>query len=98
MPLIDKPLPELLKYKGINPCPKDMDAFWDASLREMRGVDSKVELIPHKHPASFAECFDLYFTGVGTSRVHAKYIRPKHAKLPHPAILIFHGYSGNSGD
>jgi cephalosporin-C deacetylase len=46
----------------------------------------------------FAECFDLYFTGVGGSRVYAKYIRPKNATKPHPAVLQFHGYSGNSGD
>jgi cephalosporin-C deacetylase len=49
----------------------------------------------------FAECFDLFFTGVGGSRVHAKYLRPKKgaaAAEPHPAVLQFHGYSGDSGD
>lgn len=98
MPLIDKPLPELLKYTGRNPCPRDMDAFWDAGLEEMRAVDSKVELKPFAHKAEFAECFDLYFTGVGGSRVHAKYLRPAGRRGKHPAIVCFHGYSGNSGD
>jgi cephalosporin-C deacetylase len=61
-------------------------------------VDPKVELIPHDLAAPFAECFDLYFTGVGGARVHAKYLRPRNAREPHPAVLQFHGYSGSSGD
>ena len=55
-----------------------------------------MELIPGKFQVPFAECFDMYFTGVG-SRVHAQYIRPKTPE-PHPAVLQFHGYSGNAGD
>lgn len=98
MPQIDKPLAELREYRGINPRPDDFDAFWDAALAEMRATDSRVELRPAKFQAPFAECFDLFFTGVGGSRIHAKYLRPKHAAEPHPAILQFHGYSGDSGE
>ncbi len=98
MPLIDKPLPELLAYQGINPCPDDFDSFWEGSLEEMRATASDVELRPASFAAPFAECFDLFFTGVGGSRVHAKYLRPKAAGGAHPAILQFHGYTGNSGD
>ena len=46
----------------------------------------------------FAECFDMFFTGVDNARVHAKLLRPKKAPAPHPAIVMFHGYSGNAGD
>jgi cephalosporin-C deacetylase len=98
MPIFELPLPELHKYKGRNPCPPDMDAFWDKSLAEMRAVKPKVELVPFPLKTTAAECFDLYFTGVGGSRVHAKYLRPKKGPKKHPAILIFHGYTGNSGD
>ena len=46
-----------------------------------------------------AECFDLYFTGVGGARIHAKYLRPASGSdEPHAAVLMFHGYSGNSGE
>ena len=38
MPLVDKPIEELLKYEGINPCPKDMDEFWESALEEMRKI------------------------------------------------------------
>ena len=75
-----------------------MDQFWDQALAEMRAIDAAVELVPHALNAPFAECFHLYFTGVGGARVHAKYLRPKHPREPHPAVLLFHGYSGSSGD
>jgi cephalosporin-C deacetylase len=98
MPIVDKPLPELLKYTGRNPCPPDMDAFWDASLAEMRALNPKVKLEPFPLKTAAAECFDLYFTGVGGSRIHAKYLRPRKSSKRHPAVVIFHGYSGSSGD
>ena len=98
MPLIDKPIAELWLYQGINPRPDDFDAYWDEALAEMEATDPDIELKPAAFQAPFAECFDLFFTGVGGSRVHAKYLRPKGAHAPHPAVLNFHGYSGNSGD
>jgi cephalosporin-C deacetylase len=99
MPLtFDFPLEKLQTYQGINPRPADFDAYWDAALAEMRAVDPQVELKPAKFKAPYADCFDLYFTGVGGARVHAKFLRPKNAPEPHPAMLQFHGYSCNTGD
>jgi cephalosporin-C deacetylase len=99
MPLLfDMPLERLKTYEGRNPKPADFDAFWDAGLREMRAIDPKVELVPASFQTPFAECFDLFFTGVGGARVHAKLLRPKRSRKPHPAVLLFHGYSGSSGD
>ncbi len=99
MPLtFDLPLPELKEYQGINPRPADFDAYWDAGLREMQALDPQVELRPTPDLAARgAECFDLYFTGVGGARIHAKYLRPR-TPGRHPAVLQFHGYSVNSGD
>ncbi len=97
MPLVDLPLAELRTYTGRNPRPADFDAFWDQGLAEMRAVDPAVELVP-AFRAPNAECFDLWFTGVGGSRVHAKYLRPKGPAAPRPALLQFHGYTGNAGD
>ena len=99
MGLFDLPLPKLRKYRGTNPKPKDFESFWDHSLLEMHSLNPKIEL---KHNPTvkvpFAECFDLYFTGVGGARIHAKYLRPRGLSKPHPAVLQFHGYSVNSGD
>ncbi|NLB96644.1 MAG: acetylxylan esterase [Armatimonadetes bacterium] len=98
MPLVDLPLAQLHEYKGRNPRPADMDEYWDRALAEMRALDPRVELEPYPLKTHHAECFHLWFTGVGGARVHAKYLRPKNAPEPHPAVLLFHGYSGNSGD
>ncbi len=98
MPLIDMSLEELKKYNGSSPCPSDIDEYWERAIAEMKATDSKVELIPAEFQVPFAECFDLFFTGVKGARVHAKYLRPKQIEEKHPAILQFHGYSGNCGD
>jgi cephalosporin-C deacetylase len=98
MPLIDLPLEQLREYQGINPRPTDFDAYWQTALAEMHAVDPRIELIPAAFQAPFAECFDLYFTGVRGARIHAKYLRPKNTPQPHPAILQFHGYTSNSGE
>jgi cephalosporin-C deacetylase len=98
MPLIDMPLEQLRKYEGRNPKPGDFDPYWERAVAEMEALNPRVEMVPHALDAPFAECFHLYFTGVGGARVHAKYLRPKGAREPHPAVLMFHGYSGNSGE
>lgn len=99
MAVFEKTLEELKAYRGTNPRPADFDAYWDESLREMRAVDAKVELRPNATLSTrAAECFDLWYTGVGGSRIYAKYLRPRGATGKHPAVVQFHGYSGNSGD
>jgi len=98
MPLIDMPLEQLQQYNGINPRPADHDAYWERALTEMRAVDPQIELIPSEFQVPYADCFDLYYTGVRGARIHAKYIRPKAVTEPHPAVVMFHGYYGNAGD
>lgn len=97
MPMIDIPLEKLKQYKGTNPCPVDIDAYWEKALSEMKSVDPEITISPSEFKAEGAECFDLYFTGVRGARIYAKYLRPQRAKRL-PAILHFHGYTGNSGD
>ncbi len=98
MPQIDMPLEELKTYGGINPKPADFDAYWQRAFDELDQVDPQVELKPAEFQAAYAECFDLFFTGVGGARVHAKYLRNKAVKGTGPAVLEFHGYSGSAGN
>ena len=99
MPLLfDMPLEQLKTYKGKNPRPADFDTFWDRGLAEMRKVDPQVELKRADFQTPFADCFDMYFTGVGGARLHAKLLKPKKTAGKHPAVLMFHGYSGSAGD
>jgi cephalosporin-C deacetylase len=98
MPLVDKPLAELHLYQGTNPRPEDFDSFWDKSLAELRATDPQPELRRAKFQPPGAECFDLFFTGIGNCRIHAKYLRPKNSPSRSAAVLQFHGYNGNAGD
>ncbi|MDR0933124.1 MAG: acetylxylan esterase [Victivallales bacterium] len=96
--LIDKPIAELRTYLGSSPLPKDFDRYWDESLAELETIPANVELIPAAFQSPNAECFDLYFTGIGNARIHAKLLRPVNPKGKHPAVVQFHGYSANAGD
>ncbi|MCL2058599.1 MAG: acetylxylan esterase [Oscillospiraceae bacterium] len=107
MPKIDMPLNELYQYQGRNPKPADFDAYWDRGLAEMRAVDPKMDLAPATFTCSFADCYDMTFTGVRNARIYAKLLKPKNANAgaaaqnaarSRPALLLFHGYSGSSGD
>ncbi len=97
MPMIDKPLSELLTYQGSSPCPADIDVFWDKRLAELESHNANPTLTKADFECSFADCFDLYFTGTKGAKIYAKYIRPKNLTGKAPLILNFHGYSGASG-
>jgi len=64
----------------------------------MRSIDPEIELVAAEFTVPNVECFHMFFTGVGGARVHSKLLRPMNALSPHPALLIFHGYTGDSGD
>lgn len=94
----DLPLAELDAYTGRNPRPADFDAYWERGLTEMGALDANVQCIPAAFQVPYARCFELYFTGVGGARVHAKLLRPLSAATPGPALLQFHPYASSSGD
>lgn len=97
MGVFDFPLEKLNTYYGTNPCPADFNDYWDRALEEMHQVVPDVELKRADFQSKNAECLDMYFTGVRNARIHAKYVRPVNMKKPHPAVLIFHGYTDNAG-
>ena len=97
MPVFEMPLDQLAAYAGRNPRPADFDAYWARAIAEQLSTDPRPELVPVPGPARFAECFDLWFTGVGNARIHARYLRPRTAG-PHPVVLRFHGYTRSAGD
>ena len=98
MPILDMPVKELEKYTGLNPKPADFDEYWEKALEEMHSVAPDVSLTEAKFQVKGAKCYDMYFTGVNGARVYAKHIRPENIEGKIPAVLIFHGYSGASGD
>lgn len=100
MPIVDMPLNDLLAYQGTNPKPADFDAYWDRALAEMKAVRPDVRIEPAAFKSSAADCFDMTFTGVRNARIYAKLLKPKGARKGSncPALVLFHGYSGSSGE
>jgi cephalosporin-C deacetylase len=110
MPSLDLPLEKLQQYKGSSPLPKAFDTFWENALKELDTLapqdisnPSPYELEPTDFSAPGLLCDYLYFKGVGGARVCGKFIRPeKPAKSGGtekiPGIVMFHGYTGNSGE
>lgn len=98
MPLIDMPLEELKKYKGVNPKPTDFDDYWDESLKELEKQDLTYTLEKADFVSDGVECYHLYFTGVGGAKIHCKLLKPTNIKGKAPAVAMFHGYQGHSGD
>ena len=97
MPIFDMPLEKMLVYEGTNPKPQDHEAYWERALQEMHALGTDCNLVPADFKAAGVSCFDLTFRGVGGAVVYAKLLMPK-GKENCPALLRFHGYTGNSGD
>lgn len=95
----DMTLSQLKEYKGSSPKPEDFDQYWERALRELDAQPLEYELVPAEFVSELAECFHLYFTGVGGARIHCKYVRPKNRlKEKGAGLVMFHGYSCDSGD
>ncbi len=88
---------ELLRYKGKAIRPKDFDTYWDKAIAEMESLGTDCELMESDFQTPNAECFDLWFYGVGGARIHARYARPKERKGLCAAVILFHGYHRKAG-
>ena len=91
MPIIDMSTDELFAYKGRNPRPSDMDAFWDNSIHQMENLGAEYALEDAEFQTAQVACYHLYFTGIGGARIHAKFLRPRTIHSSMPALLVFHG-------
>ena len=98
MPVVDMSVEKLEQYNGTNPRPMDFDEYWEMALAEMKAVDPQVTFTRARFQTSAVECYDMCFTGVNGARIYAKHLRPKHITEKIPAVLQFHGYTGESGD
>jgi cephalosporin-C deacetylase len=96
MPLVDMSVDKLFEYKGVSPCPKDIDEYWDAALAEMNSINPNAEFRKKEFPSNVAEIYDLYYTGTKNARIYAKVAVPKNRTQKMPAVLMFHGLSASS--
>ena len=98
MPTVDMSLEKLRSYQGINPRPADFDEYWDEALAEMNAIDPKADFKPYDFPSRVADFFELTFTSTKGARIYAKFAKPKNLCGKAPAILKFHGLSGDGGE
>ena len=98
MPLVYMPVEKLLEYKGSSPCPADIDEYWDKALDEMNAVEHNAEFIKKEFPSKAVDMYDLYYTATKGAKIHAKVAMPKNIEGKIPAVLMFHGLSGYSGE
>jgi cephalosporin-C deacetylase len=98
MPLIDLPIEKLQEYHGRNPKPADFDTFWDTALAEVIGVAPQLHLELADFQLKAASCHHAWFDSVGGARLHAKVLLPRNPFIKLPCAVLFHGYSGRSGD
>lgn len=97
MPLIDLSLEELETYEGRNPRPEDFDDYWTRALAELSETPADVLLVPADFRSRAGRAYDLTFGGVRGATIYSKLVIPDGAANA-PAVLMFHGYGGNSGD
>ena len=94
---MDMPLLQARQYLGSSPKAADYDAFWQEALEELDTVDANAQWEDAPMQFSCARCQWLRFQSVGGTQICAKVLRPKTAGV-HPAVLMFHGYTADSGD
>ncbi len=97
MAVFEMPLEQLREYMGINECPQDIDAYWDRAIAEMEALGTGCTLIPAAFRVEGVECYEMYYTGAGGAKIHARFVKPKGTKNKLPAVCRFHGYTGNCG-
>jgi len=61
MPLVDMSIEKLFEYKGVSPCPNDIDEYWDSALDEMNSLNPNAEFIKKEFPSKAADMYDLFY-------------------------------------
>ncbi len=89
---------ELVTYQGRNPRPQDFEAFWTDAISAAQAFKPEIVFKPAYFQTPFAQCFDMTYTSLDNSKIHAKVLHPINAPSQHPAIIMFHGLGWYSGD
>lgn len=96
---VDMPLEELTQYRPVLTKQPDFDAFWERTIGEARLQPLNVEMEPvDDFPVPEVEVFRAGYDGFRGGRSVGWYLRPRSRQSEKlPAIVAFHGYSGNKG-
>ena len=103
MPIVDKPLSELVVYRPSLTRESDFDAFWARTLDESARVDLDVQIDPIPgYPVPEVGVNRLTYTGWAGSRISAWWLvppgyAPGAVNGRRPVMVFYHGYSGHKG-
>ena len=97
---VDLPLEQLKQYRPPLTKEADFDAFWERTLAEARQqpLNAKFEPVAD-YPVPEVDVFRASYDGFRGGRSVGWYLRPKGRTGGRslPAIVAYHGYSGNKG-
>ena len=96
MALVDMALEELKTYNPGKNKEKDFDQFWNEKLKGLRTdpIEYNMEKIDFIVPD--VDVYKVFYKGYKGSEICGHYLIPR-GKPDLPAILNFHGYTGNKG-
>ena len=95
MPLVDMPLEKLREYKPALTRRSDFGAFWSSVLKAAIAQPLNATFEPQDHAARGVRVCRVTYDGFEGGRIGGWYLEPE-AGGPHPALLVFHGYSGRA--
>ncbi|NTV63563.1 MAG: acetylxylan esterase [Oscillochloris sp.] len=97
MAFFDMPLDQLERYLPSRAEPADFDAFWAATLTDVRRHPLDPRFVPHDGGLRLIESFDLTFAGYGGQPVRGWLNLPRQRSGPLPCLVEFIGYGGGRG-
>lgn len=92
--LFDLPLEQLEQYHPQRGEPQGFDAFWQATLSEVRAHPLQARFTPVDTGLKLVEVYDLSFSGYGGQAVKGWLIKPKGDSGPLPCVVEYIGYGG----
>ena len=95
MPFPDLWPDQIATYRSGAVAPKDFDAFWAATLAEVRAHPLDPVLVPVETAMPVFDSFDVTFSGYGGHRIRGWLIRPRAGATD--IVVKFIGYNGGRG-
>ena len=95
MPFPDLWPDQVAAYRSAAVCPADFDAFWAATLDEVRGHALNVRFQPVEAGLAVFDVWDVSFAGFGGHEVKGWFIAPKGGARD--CVVKYIGYNGGRG-
>lgn len=96
MALVDMTIEELKNYNPGENKEKDFDQFWSEKLGNLRKFPIEYNMEKVDSAVPDIDIYKVFYKGYKDAEICGHYLTPR-SKSNLPAILSFHGYSGNKG-